>query len=282
MIDPVPANAATGPRAAVRRLVENATFQKAVMTLIVVNAVTLGLETSATVMAAIGPQLHLFDQVVIAVFCVEILLRIYAHGLRFFRDAWSVFDFIVVAITLAPASESLSVLRALRVLRVLRLVSAVPRLRRIVAALLHAVPGVGAIGSLLMLVFYVFAVITTKLFGASFPAWFGTIGGSMYTLFQVMTLESWSMGIVRPVMEVHSWAWIVFVSFIVLSSFTVLNLFIAIIIDSMQTLHASEKEETVEEVSDVVHEEHRRRSAEFEELRREIRELKAMIAERGR
>jgi voltage-gated sodium channel len=282
LTDPVPATAATGPRAAVRRLVDNASFQKAVMTLIVVNAVTLGLETSATVMAAIGPQLHLFDQVVIAVFCVEILLRIYAHGLRFFRDAWSVFDFIVVAITLAPASESLSVLRALRVLRVLRLVSAVPRLRRIVAALLHAVPGVGAIGSLLMLVFYVFAVITTKLFGASFPAWFGTIGGSMYTLFQVMTLESWSMGIVRPVMEVHSWAWIVFVSFIVLSSFTVLNLFIAIIIDSMQTLHASEKEETVEEVSDVVHEEHRRRSAEFEELRREIRELKAMIAERGR
>ncbi len=277
-----PAIAATGPRAAVRRLVDNATFQKAVMTLIVVNAVTLGLETSATVMAAIGPQLHLFDQVVIAVFCVEILLRIYAHGLRFFRDAWSVFDFIVVAITLAPASESLSVLRALRVLRVLRLVSAVPRLRRIVAALLHAVPGVGAIGSLLMLVFYVFAVITTKLFGASFPAWFGTIGGSMYTLFQVMTLESWSMGIVRPVMEVHSWAWIVFVCFIVLSSFTVLNLFIAIIIDSMQTLHASENEQAVGEVSDVVHEEHRRRSAEFEELRREIRELKAMIAERGR
>ena len=130
-------------------------------------------------------------------------------------------------------------------LRVLRLVSAVPRLRRIVAALLHAVPGVAAIGALLMLVFYVFAVITTKLFGSAFSDWFGTIGESMFTLFQIMTLESWSMGIVRPVMEAYSWAWIVFVAFIVLSSFTVLNLFIAIIIDSMQSLHDSEKEETV-------------------------------------
>ena len=145
----------------------------------------------------------------------------------------------MVGITLMPANETLSVLRALRVLRVFRLVSTIPRLRRIVAALLHAVPGVGAIIVLLSLVFYVFAVITTKLFGQKFPEWFGSLGESMFTLFQVMTLESWSMGIVRPVMEVYSWAWVLFVAFIVLSSFTVLNLFIAIIIDSMQTLNES-------------------------------------------
>lgn len=271
-----------GFRARVLRLVEHGAFQKAVMALIVINAIALGLETSATVMGLIGPELLVFDRAVIVFFCVEIVLRVYAHGLRFFRDAWSLFDFVVVAITLTPSSDTVSVLRSLRVLRALRLVSAVPRLRRIVAALLHAVPGVGAIGALLLLVFYIFAVITTKLFGAAFPAWFGTIGASMYTLFQVMTLESWSMGIVRPVMEVHSWAWVVFVCFIVLSSFTVLNLFIAIIIDSMQTLHDVEKEETVVEMSDVVHEEHRRRSAEFEELRREIRELKTMVLDRSR
>ena len=264
-------------RSRVRRLVENATFQKAIMALIVVNAIALGLETSATVAGVAGKWLYVFDRIVIAIFCVEIAVRIWAHGPRFFRDPWSLFDFVVVAITLAPASDSFAVLRALRVLRVLRLVSAVPRLRRIVAALLHAVPGVGAIGALLLLVFYVFAVITTKLFGATFPAWFGTIGGSMYSLFQIMTLESWSMGIVRPVMEVHPWAWIVFVTFIVLSSFTVLNLFIAIIIDSMQTLHAAESEETVGEMSDVVHEEHRRRAAEFEELRRELRKIRGLL-----
>tara|TARA_R110000787_G_scaffold107979_1_gene216201 strand:- start:1314 stop:2102 length:789 start_codon:yes stop_codon:yes gene_type:complete len=260
--------------------VENRTFQNAVMGLIVVNAVTLGLETSPTVMGAIGPQLLLFDRIVIVFFCIEIVLRIFAHGRRFFRDAWSIFDFIVVSITLIPAGESVTVLRSLRILRALRLVSAVPRLRRIVAALLHAVPGVGAIGVLLLLVFYVFAVITTKLFGAAFPDWFGTIGESMYSLFQVMTLESWSMGIVRPVMEVHSWAWIVFVLFIMLSSFTVLNLFIAIIIDSMQTLHETEQQQTVGEVSDVVHDEHRRRAEEFEHLRREMQEIKALLRDR--
>lgn len=269
----------SGIRARIRRLVENPVFQKAIMALIVVNAFTLGMETSPTVMAVIGPLLHMFDKIVIVIFCVEIVLRLYAHGPRFFRDPWSVFDFIVVAITLTPSNDSLSVLRSLRVLRVLRLVSAIPRLRRIVAALLHAVPGVGAIGALLMLVFYVFAVITTKLFGAAFPDWFGTIGGSMFTLFQIMTLESWSMGIVRPVMETYSWAWAVFVSFIFLSSFTVLNLFIAIIIDSMQTLHEKEQQETVGEVADVVHDEHRRRAMEFEELKREMREIKTLLKE---
>jgi len=261
-------------------LVEHQTFQKSIMILIVINAFTLGAETSPTVMGLIGPELLVFDKVVIVVFCVELLLRIYAHGLSFFRGAWNIFDFVVVAITLAPSNDSLAVLRSLRVLRVLRLVSAVPRLRRIVAALLHAAPGVGAIGALLLLVFYVYAVICTKLFGAAFPDWFGSIGDSMYTLFQIMTLESWSMGIVRPVMEVYSWAWLVFVAFIVMSSFTVLNLFIAIIIDSMQTLHETEQHETVDEVSGVVHDEHRQRAMEFEELRREMQEIKELLRER--
>ena len=266
----------------VYRLVESSGFQKAIMALIVVNAITLGMETSTITMSIIGPELHVFDQIVIFVFCVEITLRIYAHGLRFFRDPWNIFDFVVVAITLTPSNDSLSVLRALRVLRVLRLVSAVPRLRRIVTALLNALPGVGAISALLLLVFYVFSVITTKLFGAAFPEWFGTIGASMFSLFQIMTLESWSMGIVRPVMETYPWAWAVFVAFIILSSFTVLNLFIAIIIDSMQTLHETEKNRAVEDTSKVVDDENQKRVSEFEELRREIRELKSMLNRRER
>ena len=212
------------------------------MTVIILNAIALGLETSPTVTAAVGHELHVFDQAVVTIFCVEIGLRIIARGLRFFRDPWGIFDFAVVAITLAPASDSLLILRALRVLRVLRVVSAIPRLRRVVGALLHAVPGVAAIAVLLLLIFYVYAVITTNLFGAAYPDWFGTIGKSMFSLFQIMTLESWSMGIVRPILEQFSWAWIVFVSFIVVSSFTVLNLFIAIVIDSMQTMHASERD----------------------------------------
>ena len=232
---------AAGIRDKIRRLVDAPAFRATAMTVIVLNAIALGLETSSTVTAAIGRELHVFDQVVIAIFCVEIGLRIVARGPRFFRDPWGLFDFIVVAITLAPANDSLLILRALRVLRVLRVVSAIPRLRRVVGALLHAVPGVAAIAVLLLLIFYVYAVITTNLFGTAYPAWFGTIGASMFSLFQIMTLESWSMGIVRPILQQFPWAWTVFVSFIVVSSFTVLNLFIAIVIDSMQTIHSSEQ-----------------------------------------
>ena len=234
-----------GFRDAIRRLVDAPLFRVTAMTAIVLNAIALGLETSPTVMAAVGRELHVFDQIVITIFCIEISLRIVARGLRFFRDPWGVFDFAVVAITLAPASDSLLILRALRVLRVLRVVSAIPRLRRVVGALLHAIPGVAAIGVLLLLIFYVYAVITTNLFGAAYPAWFGTIGDSMFSLFQIMTLESWSMGIVRPLLQQFPWAWIVFVSFIIVSSFTVLNLFIAIVIDSMQTMHADESRASV-------------------------------------
>ena len=188
-----------------RRLVEAKIFQAAVMVLIVVNSVTQGLETWPPAATTFGSALKTFDHAVVVVFCVEILVRLFAYGGRFFRDPWSVFDFAVVAVSVAATSDSLSVLRALRVLRVLRLVSAVPRMRRVVAALLHAVPGVASVAALLLLVFYVFSVMATKLFGPAFPAWFGSIGESMFSLFQIMTLESWSMSLVRPVMELYPW-----------------------------------------------------------------------------
>ena len=225
----------------VRRLVDHPRFQNAILALIVVNSVALGLETSERISAVAGGALGIFERMAVAIFVVEILLRLWAHGLRFFRDPWSIFDFVIVAVTLVPASDSLVALRALRIFRAFRLVSAIPRMRRVVGTLLHAIPGVASIGVLLMLVFYVFSVVSTKMFAATFPEWFGTIGASMYTLFQIMTLESWSMGIVRPVMEVHPWAWAVFVPFIVLSSFTVLNLVIAVIIDSIQSLNRDEQ-----------------------------------------
>ncbi len=225
----------------VRRLVDHPRFQNAILALIVVNSVALGLETSERISAVAGGALGIFERMAVAIFVVEILLRLWAHGLRFFRDPWSIFDFVIVAVTLVPASDSLVALRALRIFRAFRLVSAIPRMRRVVGTLLHAIPGVASIGVLLMLVFYVFSVVSTKMFAATFPEWFGTIGTSMYTLFQIMTLESWSMGIVRPVMEVHPWAWAVFVPFIVLSSFTVLNLVIAVIIDSIQSLNRDEQ-----------------------------------------
>ena len=243
---PLPSNPRpemTGLREKLRRLVEDPRFEKAVIALIIVNAITLGLETSDAAMAAAGTLLLALDRAILTVFVVEIILRLYVRRLAFWRDPWRVFDFVVVAIALIPASGNLSVLRAFRILRVLRLVSTVPSMRRVVQGLLHAVPGMGSIVLLLSLIFYVFSVMATKLYGETFPEWFGTIGASAYTLFQIMTLESWSMGIVRPVMEAYPMAWAFFLPFILATAFTVLNLFIGIIVDAMQSTHNEEAQE---------------------------------------
>lgn len=282
-----------GPRARVAALTERPLFQHFVTAVILINAVTLGLETSATAMAAAGPFLIALDRIALSIFVVEIALKLFAQRTRFFRDGWNIFDFIIVGIALVPAAGPLSVLRALRILRVLRLLSVVPSLRKVIASLIGALPGMGSIIAVLFLVFYVGAVLSTKLFGASFPDWFGTIGGSMYSLFQIMTLESWSMGIVRPVMEIYPYAWIFFVPFIVMTSFMVLNLFIAIIVNSMQALHEEEHNRAQDERERVAHAEraaieqraHAEREATAEDvraLRRELADLRALLEARLR
>ncbi|KAB7623923.1 ion transporter [Alkalilimnicola sp. S0819] len=241
----------------------------AIIALITLNAITLGLETSQTVTARYGEALHLLDRALIAVFTLEIALKLIAWGPRFFRNGWNVFDLLVVGVSLIPTAGPLSVLRSLRVLRVLRLVSSMGRLRIIVDSLLHALPGIGWIGVLLGLVFYVFAVMGVGLFGAAFPEWFGTIPGALYSLFQIMTLESWSMGIVRPVMEQYPYAWLYFIPFILMTTFTVLNLFIGIIVNSMQELHAAEEKR--------LEERERRAHTEREDLLAQVSALQAQM-----
>ena len=255
---------------ALRTLIESRRFEAVITTLIIVNAITLGLETSPTVMARFGGLLVALDVAVLAVFVIELAARFAVYRTDFFRDPWRVFDLIVVAIALIPSTGNLSVLRALRILRVLRLVSVVPSLRRVVGGLIAALPGMGSIVLLLALVFYVFSVMATKLFAATFPEWFGSIGESAYSLFQIMTLESWSMGIVRPVMDVHPYAWVFFIPFIVLTSFAVLNLFIGIIVSAMQEEHessASEERSAMQLEQETI-------LSEIRALREEVRSLK--------
>ncbi|MCA1929148.1 ion transporter [Rheinheimera sp.] len=231
----------------VQQLVEKNWFSNSILVLILVNAILLGMETSSALMQNFGTVILLADKALLTIFVLELVLRIFAYRISFFKDPWSLFDFAVVAIALMPATGQFSVLRALRVLRVLRLLSIVPSMRRVVSALLGSLPGLGSIAMVLLLIYYVFAVIATKLFGSAFPEWFGSLGASFYTLFQVMTLESWSMGISRPVMEHYPYAWAFFVPFILIATFTMLNLFIAIIVNTMQTFtdqeHAAERAE---------------------------------------
>ncbi len=225
-----------------RSFVEHPATQRWITVLIVLNAVVLALETSPAAMDAAGGFLKMADRVILGVFVVEILLKMAGQRRDFVRDGWNHFDTLIVAIALIPATEFLSVMRALRILRVFRLISAVPSMRRVVGALLHAVPGMSSVVMLLSVIYFVFSVMATNLFADRFPEWFGNIGSSAYTLFQIMTLESWSMGIVRPVMEVFPHAWVFFVPFILVTSFAVLNLFIGIIVDAMQT-HGHEEAE---------------------------------------
>jgi voltage-gated sodium channel len=201
--------------------------RNAIIALILINAVILGLETSPVLMERFGGVL--------------IAIKLVAFGPRFFRSGWNLFDFFIVGIALVPASGPFEVLRALRILRVLRLLSQVQRLRMIVDSLVHALPGMGWTAALLFLIFYIFAVMGTMLFGAAFPELWGSLGASFFTLFQVMTLESWSTGVARPMFEQFPLVWLFFVPFILVSSFMVLNLFIAIIVTATNAIHADEE-----------------------------------------
>lgn len=211
-----------------------------VIGVILFNSVLLGMETSHEIMGRFGPLITALDHACLAVFVTELAAKLVAKGGRFFQSGWNIFDFIIVGISLVPGAQTLSVLRALRILRVLRVISALPRLRRVVEGFITALPSMGSVFLLMGIVFYIGSVMATKLFGDQFPEWFGSLGSSAYSLFQIMTLESWSMGIVRPVMEVYPHAWAFFVPFIMVTTFAVVNLLVGLIVNSMQDAHAVE------------------------------------------
>ena len=201
---------------------------------ILINAITLGLETSEELVSKIGNMLIYVDKIALSIFVIELLIKLFVYRLSFFKSGWNVFDFIIVTIALIPTSGPLSILRAFRIFRALRLLSMVPSMKKVIQAMFYAIPGIASVGTIIVLIFYISAVLVTNFFGNKFEDWFGSIGESMYSLFQIMTLESWSMGIASPVMEEYPYAWAFFVPFILVTTFAVLNLFIGIIVDAMQ------------------------------------------------
>ena len=254
-------------------IVESDLVQKIIIGLILLNAVTLGLETNSVLMKEYGQQISFLDNCILSIFVIEILIKLGYRKLSFFKDGWNIFDFIIIGIALAPTTGSLSVLRTLRIFRAMRLLSVVPSMKKVTQALLSAIPGILSVGSIILLIFYVSAVLATNFFGGDFDTWFGNIGRSMFSLFQIMTLESWSMGIVRPVMELFPWAWTFFVPFILVTSFAVLNLFIGIIVDAMQSQN-TEKENSATEAK-LKHEASLQK--EMSLLRKEIKELNTRL-----
>lgn len=258
-------------RRKIEAFVTSATIQNFIVFLIVLNAILLGLETDPEIVESIGRELAFIDHAILFIFTIEILLLMASRGFKYFLDPWCIFDFLVVSISLVPATESLSVLRSLRVLRVLRLINKVESMKRVVSGLLTSLPGLGSVFGLILIIFYVSGVIATNEFGKAFPEYFGSLSSTFFTLFQVMTLESWSDGVARPVMEKFPYAWIFFVLFILVATFIVVNLFIAVIVDS---LTSSSKE-------NVGMSQHQHHPTDLEQevraMRQEIGELKALL-----
>ena len=252
----------------VRSIVLSSIFQNMIITLIIINGITMGIETSRSLDMSYREVIEYFNSFVIAVFTIEIIMSIYVHKLEFFKDPWSIFDFIIVAISLVPAGEGLEIIRVLRVLRLFRLITVIPQMRKVVSALGSVIPGMSSIAAILILFFYVFAIMATQLYSETFPQWFGTLGESFYTLFQIMTLESWSMGVVRPVMEVHPHSWVFFIIFILIATFIMVNLIIAIVVDAMSAISQDGSSIDSKEETTLV---------EIKALKDEIRELKELI-----
>ena len=263
-------------REQIKSIVASSLFQNFIIALIILNGITLGLETYESITAKYGSYISLFDKFVIAIFTIEIILRIYVYRVAFFKDGWSLFDFFIVVISLLPSGSGFEVFRILRVLRIFRLVTVVPQMRKVVTALLSTIPGMLSVAGLMALFFYIFAIMATQLYGKTFPQWFGDLGESFYTLFQVMTLESWSMGIVRPIMEQHPYAWVFFIPFIFIVTFIMINLIVAIVVDAMNELNKTSQNILEDDIQkskeDMV--------SEIRELKREINELKEMLKDR--
>ncbi len=273
----------TGMRGRVARFVENPRFICAIAVLIVTNAIVLGLETYDHIDAAIGAHLHLIDQVILAVFVIEIALKLYVYRLSFFRQGWNVFDFVIITASLLPSATGLSVLRTLRILRLLRLLSIVPQMQRVITALFSALPGMGSVVGVLFILFYISAVMASQIFGThpdeEMQEFFGDIGLAMYSLFTVMTLEDWP-DIANPTIALFPWSWVFFISFIVIMTFAVLNLFIGIIVDAMNLVKeediADEKDEIIQATSretDALHDE-------IQMLRHELKEIRSLLRDR--
>ena len=241
----------TGERVpALSRLVHSKWFEGFIFTVIILNAIVLGLETYGSIVDRYGDTLYLLNEIFLGIFIVEILLRIGAYGSRpwnYFRSGWNVFDFVAVfAVFIPGVRENATLLRLVRLLRVVRVVSVLPDLRVLISGMLRAIPPIASMAALTLLLIFIYGMIGWKIFGEEIPERWGDIGEAMLTLFTVLTLEGWNE-ILFAGQEVTQFAWVFFVSFVLIASFLLINILIAIIINSVEDAREAERTQEAEE-----------------------------------
>jgi len=264
-----------GFREKLGNLVDHTAFHRFIVFVLFLNAISLGLDTSQDIMAQYGDLIDLVNTVIPVIFVLEVGSRLFARGRAFFKESWNIFDIVIISISFLPSGSAFSAIRALRILRVLHVISLVPRMRHVVAAMIRSLPQIGSILALLLIVNYISAVIVTHLYGVEYPELFGTIGRSMLAMFQLMTLEGWSSEIVRPVMEKHPHSVLLFIPFMLMTAFAILNLFTAVLVDSMQILQQNYTYQRSEQkTADVVSAEMVEVKADLMILTQEIKQLR--------
>ena len=268
-----------------KSFVEGKAFQGTILAVIIINSVILGLQTSPAVMASIGDVLNVADNICLGIFIIEMLLKMAAYKfVGYFKSGWNWFDFIIIITSVLSGLVVLSSLRILRVFRVFRslkglrgfkMVSSLRPLQIIIAAIGRSLPGISWTALLLAIIYYIFSIIGVTQFGEAFPDWFGTIPRAMYTLFQVMTLESWSMGISRPVMEEFTYAWAYFVPFVLISSFVMMNVVVGIVVNAISEVAEMNKKEDHEEngTADI--------KAEIDAVKEHLAKLESLLEKQG-
>ena len=234
------------------KLVSTPLFERAIIGLILLNAIILGLETDSTLVENVGSWFELGHQLILVAFIIEAVLKISAVAPRlklYFGNGWNLFDFSVILLSLLPATGELAMAaRLARLLRVLRLVSAIPELRLIVATLIRSIPSMGNIMLLMSIIFYIYAIAGYQLFHLNDPQHWGTLGLSLLTLFRIVTLEDWT-DLMYTAMESKPWSWIYFVSFVVMGTFVIINLFIAVVLNNLEQAKAEQLEAIRQPVS---------------------------------
>ena len=269
-------------RSKLREFFKSVTFQKIIVPIIMVNSLLIGVETSDTIMNSIGHLIGEFDTFIVIVFSIEIILKLFAFGFSFFRSPWNVFDLIIVCVSVMPSGGIFSIFRALRIIRTLRLLRNVPQLKLIIESLIKSIPSIGWIGILLMLTFYIYAVLGVNLFAHKYPEYYGDLGAALFTLFQIMTLESWASAVARPIMDGVPFSSIYFVSFILIATYTTLNVFIAVVVNTMNDLSLQDLHEEEENIKHFVHEENEKLHKRLDELTKLLKEKDKSKTKKGK